>query len=77
MNNAQLKFIFLKTPQKKHGFISHIKNNNYPVIRQEIYYANSVGFTYEFFGKSFNGVVNIDNFNLAIQQGFVSLVLET
>ena len=76
MNNAQLKFIFLKTPQKKHGFISHIKNN-YPVIRQEIYYTNFVDVEYEFFGKSFNGVVSIDNFNLAIQQGFVSLVLET
>ena len=76
MNNAQLKFIFLKTPQKKHGFIPYVKNNH-PAIRHEVYYTNSVGVTYEFFGKSFNGVVSIDNFNLAIQQGFVSLVLET
>ena len=76
MNNAQLKFIFLKTPQMKHGFISHIKNN-YPVIRQEIYYTNSVGDTYEFFGKSFSGVVSISAFNYAIQQGYVSLVLDT
>ena len=28
MNNSELKFIFLKTPQIKHGFISYDKNNN-------------------------------------------------
>ena len=77
MNNSELKFIFLKTPQVKHGFISYEKNNNYPVIRHEFYYANSVGDTYEFFGKSFSGIITITAFNYAIQQGYVSLVLDT
>jgi hypothetical protein len=69
-------FVFLKTPQKKHRFISHVKNKNYPVIRHEIYSAKSVGETYEFFGKSYSGIVSVDDFKTAIREGYVSLVVD-
>jgi hypothetical protein len=69
-------FVFLKTPQKKHRFISHVKNKNYPVIRLEIYHAKSVSETYDFFGKSYSGIVAIDDFKIAIREGYVSLVAD-
>jgi hypothetical protein len=71
------RFFFLKTPQKKHRFISHVKNKNYPVIRLEIYRAISVGETYDFFGKSYSGIVAVDDFKTAIREGYVSLVVST
>ena len=77
MPNTQLQFIFLKTPQIRHRFNSHSKSNIFPVIRHEIYYAKLTGETYEFFGKSFSGTVNVDDFNLAIREGYVSLVIES
>jgi hypothetical protein len=57
-------------------FISHVKNKNYPVIRLEIYYAKSVGETYDFFGKSYSGIIAIDDFKTAIREGYVSLVAD-
>lgn len=77
MPNAQLKFIFLKTPQIRHRFNSHNKNNIFPVIRHEIYHAKLEGEMYEFFGKSYSGTVGVDDFNLAIREGYVSLVIES
>lgn len=66
MPNAELKFIFLKTPQIRHRFSSHNKNNIFPVIRHEIYYAKLAGEIYEFFGKSYSGTVTVDDFHEAI-----------
>jgi hypothetical protein len=77
MANGQLKFIFLKTPQIKHRFSSGKNQLIYPVIRDEIYHAKLVGNSYEFFGRSYSGVVNADDFNFAIRGGYVSLVLES
>lgn len=77
MPNAHLKFVFLKTPQIRHRFSSHDKHNIFPIIRHEIYHAKLSGETYEFFGKSFSGTVKVDDFNLAIREGYVSLVIES
>ena len=77
MPYAHLKFVFLKTPQIRHRFTSHNKHNIFPVIRHEIYHAKLTGETYEFFGKSFSGTVKVDDFNMAIREGYVSLVIES
>ena len=77
MSNVHLKFVFLKTPQIRHRFNSHNKHNIFPVIRHEIYHAKLTGETYEFFGKSFSGAVHVDDFNTAIREGYVSLVIES
>jgi len=77
MANGQLKFIFLKTPQVKHRFSSGKNQLIYPIIRDEIYHAKLVGDSYEFFGRSYSGVVDADDFHAAIREGYVSLVLET
>jgi hypothetical protein len=77
MSNVHLKFIFLKTPQIRHRFNSRNKHNIFPVIRLEIYHAKLTEETYEFFGKSFSGTVTVDNFNMAIREGYVSLVIES
>jgi hypothetical protein len=77
MTNGQLKFIFLKTPQIRHRFSSGENHHAYPVIRHEIYHAKLVGDSYEFFGRSYSGVVSVDDFHTAIRGGYVSLVLES
>ena len=77
MINPQLKFVFLKTPQIKHRFSSNNSQQIFPVIRHEIYHAKLAGETYEFFGKSFSGTVTVDDFNMAIREGYVSLVMES
>ena len=77
MSNVQLKFIFLKTPQIRHRFTSNNKHNVFPVIRHEIYHAKLTEETYEFFGKSFSGTVKVDDFNMAIREGYVSLVIDS
>jgi hypothetical protein len=76
MANGQLKFIFLKTPQIKHRFSTGKNQLIYPVIRHEIYHAKLVGDSYEFFGRSYSGVVSVDDFHAAIREGYISLVLE-
>ena len=76
MRNPDLKFVFLKTPQIRHKFMSHNKHNIFPVIRHEIYYAKLVEEHYEIFGKSFSCAVAVDDFNRAIQEGYVSLVID-
>jgi hypothetical protein len=76
MKNADLKFVFLKTPQIRHQFRSHNKNNIFPVIRHEIYYAKLNGEAYEFFGKSYSGEVAVEDFKYAIREGYVSLVID-
>ncbi len=75
MINAELKFIFLKSPQIRHRFRSHNKHNIFPVIRHEIYYAKLSGDYYEFFGGSYSGEVAVADFNTAIQEGYVSILL--
>jgi len=77
MTNGQLKFIFLKTPQIRHRFSSGKNHHAYPVIRHEIYHAKLVGDSYEFFGRSYSGVVSVDDFHVAIREGYVSLMLES
>ena len=77
MTTADLKFVFLKTPQIRHRFNSHDKHNIFPVIRHEIYYAKFNGEAYEFYGKSYSGQVAIDDFNRAIREGYVSLVVDS
>ncbi len=77
MTNAHLKFVFLKTPQIRHRFSSNNSQQVFPVIRHEIYHAQLTGETYEFFGKSFSGTVKVDDFNLAMREGYVSLVIES
>ena len=77
MTNGQLRFIFLKTPQIRHRFSSNNSQQIYPVIQHEIYHVKIVGDSYEFFGRSFSGMVKIDDFNLAIREGYVSIVLES
>lgn len=77
MPYAQLKFVFLKTPQIRHRFNSHNKHNIFPVILHEIYHAKLEGETYEFFGKSYSGTVHVDDFNMAIREGYVSLVIDS
>jgi hypothetical protein len=52
-------------------------HNIFPVIRHEVYLARLEGETYEFFGKSYSGTVDVDDFNLAIREGYVSLVIES
>jgi len=74
--DTQLKFVFIKTPQIKHRFTSHNKQNIFPVMRQEIYYAKREGENYEFFGKTYSGTVHIDGFNLAIREGYISVVID-
>jgi hypothetical protein len=76
MGNSELKFVFLKTPQLRHKFMSHDKHNIFPIIRHEVYYAKLVGESYEIFGRSYSGAVAIDDFNQAIQEGYVSLVID-
>ena len=73
---GKLKFVFLKTPQLRHKFLSYDKHNIFPVIRHEIYYAKLVEESYEIFGKSFSGAVAVDDFNRAIHEGYVSLVID-
>ena len=73
---APIKFIFLKTPQVRHGFLSYNKNHVFPIIRHEIYFARLIDDTYEFSGKSFSGSVHVDDFMLAIREGFVTLITE-
>ena len=63
MGNSELKFVFLKTPQLRHKFMSHDTLNIFPVIRHEIYYAKLVEEHYEIFGRSYSGAVAIDDFN--------------
>ena len=77
MTNGELRFIFLKTPQIRHRFSSNNSQQIIPVIHNEIYNAKIVGDSYEFFGRSFSGVVKVDDFNLAIREGYVSIVLES
>ncbi len=77
MTNAHLKFVFLKTPQIRHRFSSNNSQQVFPVIRHEIYHAKLSGETYEFFGKSFSGTVKVDDFNVAIREGYISLVIES
>ncbi len=77
MANGQLKFIFLKTPQIRHRFSSSNSKHIYPVINHEIYHAKLVGDSYEFSGRSYTGVVSVEDFNLAIREGYVSIVLES
>jgi len=67
----------LKTPQIRHRFSSGKNHHAYPVIRHEIYHAKLVGDSYEFFGRSYSGVVSVDDFHAAIREGYVSLVLES
>ena len=76
MFDVHFKFIFLKTPQIRHRFTSHNQKNVFPVIRHEIYYANLVEESYEIFGKSFSGAVAVDDFNRAIHEGYVSLIID-
>ena len=77
MTNPQLKFVFLKTPQIRHRFSSNNSQQIFPIIRHEIYHAKLTGESYEFFGKSFSGTVTVDNFIMAIREGYVSLVMES
>ena len=77
MGISELKFVFLKTPQLRHKFMSHDKHNVFPIIRHEVYYAKLVGESYEIFGRSYSGAVAIDDFNQAIQEGYVSLVIDS
>jgi hypothetical protein len=76
MANGEVKFVFLKTPQIKHHFRSHNKHNISPLIRHEIYYAKLVGGNYEIYGHSYSGSVEVDDFHRAIQEGYVSLVID-
>ncbi len=76
MTTAELKFVFLKTPQLRHKFLSYDKHNIFPIIRHEVYYAKLVGESYEIFGRSYSGAVAVDDFNQAIQEGYVSLVID-
>jgi len=73
---APIKFIFLKTPQIRHRFNSHNQNNLFPIIRHEIYYARLIDETYEFSGRSFSGSVHVNDFMLAIREGYVTLVTD-
>jgi len=77
MTNAHLKFVFLKTPQLRHKFRTHSGRQIFPLVRDEIYHAIVVDGQYEFFGKSAFGVVSVDDFNMAIREGCVSLVIES
>ena len=77
MFDVHFKFIFLKTPQIRHRFTSHNQKNVFPIIRHEVYYAKLVGESYEIFGKSFSCAVAVDDFNRAIQEGYVSLVVDS
>ena len=73
---VEFKFVFLKTPQLRHKFMSYDKHNIFPIIRHEIYHAKLVEEIYEIFGKSFSGAVTVDDFNRAIHEGYVSLVID-
>jgi hypothetical protein len=73
---VEFKFVFLKTPQLRHKFMSYDKHNIFPIIRHEIYHAKLVEESYEIFGKSFSGAVTVDDFNRAIHEGYVSLVID-
>ncbi len=77
MLDRHLKFIFLKTPQIRHRFSSSNSQHIYPVIRHEIYHARLVDDTYEFFGRSYSGKVKVEDFNVAIREGYISLVLDS
>lgn len=72
-----LKFIFLKTPQIRHRFSASNNSHIYPVIRHEIYHAKLVDNFYEFFGKSYSGFVAVEDFHVALREGYVSLVLDS
>ena len=74
MEHNQVKFIFIKTPQVRHRFMSSNGNQFFPVTKDEIYQANLVGEIYEFFGRSFSGAVTEEEFRSAIEEGFISLV---
>jgi hypothetical protein len=77
MLDGHLKFIFLKNPQIRHRFSSSNSQHIYPVIRHEIYHARLVDDTYEFFGRSYSGKVKVEDFNVAIREGYISLVLDS
>jgi hypothetical protein len=77
MLDGHLKFIFLKMPQIRHRFNSNNKQQIYPIIRHEIYHAKLVDDTYEFFGRSYSGMVKVEDFNVAIREGYISLVLDS
>ena len=74
MEHKQVKFIFIKTPQVRHRFMSSNGNQFFPVTKDEIYQAKLVGEIYEFFGRSLSGAVTKEDFKSAIEEGFISLV---
>ncbi len=74
MEHKQVKFIFIKTPQVRHRFMTSNGNQFFPVTKDEIYQAKLVGEIYEFFGRSFSGAVTEEDFRSAIEEGFISIV---
>ena len=74
MEHKQIKFIFTKTPQVRHRFMSSNGKQFFPVTKDEIYQANLVGEIYEFFGRSLSGAVTKEDFRSAIEEGFISIV---
>ena len=74
MEHKQIKFIFIKTPQVKHRFMTSNGKQFFPVIKDEIYQAKLVGEIYEFFGRSSSGAVTEEDFRSAIVEGFISIV---
>ena len=74
MEQQEIKFIFLKTPQLRHRFKGINSKHISPVIKHEVYKAKLEDDNYEFEGRSYSGSISKKNFIVAIEEGYVLLV---
>ncbi len=76
MEQEEIKFIFLKTPQLRHQFKGINSKHIVPVIKHEIYKAKLSEDNYEFEGRSYSGTVSKESFFSAIREGYVLVIKE-
>ncbi len=73
-NGSNFKFIFCKTPQKRHGFRCHRGMQIFPVIRSEQFEGTLLNEVVEFIGKSASGTVSSEDFRAAVREGYVEIL---
>ena len=77
MEQEVIQFIFLKTPQLRHRFKGINSKHISPVIKHEVYSAKKLDDNnYEFEGRSYSGSVSYEDFKVAIEEDYISLITD-
>ena len=64
MEQEEIKYIFIKTPQLRHRFKGINSKHISPVIKHEVYTAKKLADNnYEFEGRSYSGTVSYEDFS--------------